>query len=84
MEIMRSQRKSAADEVPILSLYRSAPQVEVILDDFERFAIDRLLGNFEFQGFWCVLGLGSLLDFVLILRLLDGIFVDIGKIERKR
>ncbi|XP_039124115.1 probable DNA primase large subunit [Dioscorea cayenensis subsp. rotundata] len=43
MEIMRSQRKSAADEVPILSLYRSAPQVEVILDDFERFAIDRLL-----------------------------------------
>ncbi|KAH7683196.1 DNA primase large subunit eukaryotic protein [Dioscorea alata] len=42
MEIVGS-RKPAADEAPILSLYRSAPQVEVILDDFERFAIDRLL-----------------------------------------
>ncbi|KAM0935920.1 putative DNA primase large subunit, eukaryotic/archaeal [Dioscorea sansibarensis] len=43
MEIMRSQRKPAAGAAPILSLYRSAPQVDVRLEDFERFAIDRLL-----------------------------------------
>ncbi|MQL80643.1 hypothetical protein Taro_013116 [Colocasia esculenta] len=45
MEIVRSQRKTApaaADAVPGLSLYRSAPSLEVRLEDFELYAIDRL------------------------------------------
>ncbi|KAJ0988832.1 hypothetical protein J5N97_007188 [Dioscorea zingiberensis] len=43
MEIVRSQRKPAADAASALSLYRSAPKFDVRLEDFERFAIDRLL-----------------------------------------
>ncbi|XP_057949616.1 probable DNA primase large subunit [Malania oleifera] len=43
MEIVRSQRKTpAADVVPTLPTYRSAPPLEVRLEDFELFAIDRL------------------------------------------
>ncbi|OVA09575.1 DNA primase large subunit [Macleaya cordata] len=43
MEIVRSQKKiSTSDVVPILPLYRSAPVLEVRLEDFELFAIDRL------------------------------------------
>ncbi|XP_059656634.1 probable DNA primase large subunit [Cornus florida] len=45
MEVVRSQRKSlsaAEDVVPTLPLYRSAPELEVRLEDFELFAIDRL------------------------------------------
>ncbi|XP_058103144.1 probable DNA primase large subunit isoform X2 [Magnolia sinica] len=44
MEIIRSQRKIAAepDVTPTLSLYRSAPSLEVRLEDFELFALDRL------------------------------------------
>ncbi|XP_043704604.1 probable DNA primase large subunit [Telopea speciosissima] len=43
MEIVRSQRKtSSVDAIPILPLYRSAPTIEVRLEDFELFAIDRL------------------------------------------
>ncbi|CAA7404687.1 unnamed protein product [Spirodela intermedia] len=45
MEIVRSNRKStaaAADSVPALSLYRSAPSLEVRLEEFELYAIDRL------------------------------------------
>ncbi|XP_068665301.1 probable DNA primase large subunit isoform X2 [Aristolochia californica] len=43
MEFIPSHRKIAAPEiVPTLSLYRSAPQLEVRLDDFELYAIDRL------------------------------------------
>ncbi|KAF8399988.1 hypothetical protein HHK36_015861 [Tetracentron sinense] len=43
MEIVRSQRKSSVTDVaPTLPLYRSAPALEVRLDDFELFAIDRL------------------------------------------
>ncbi|CAD5179592.1 unnamed protein product [Musa acuminata subsp. malaccensis] len=43
MEIVRSQRKPAdAAVVPALSLYRSAPALEVRLEDFELYAIDRL------------------------------------------
>lgn len=51
MEIVRSQRKAhgatataANDVVPTLPLYRSAPALEVRLEDFELFAIDRLRG----------------------------------------
>ncbi|XP_038989302.1 probable DNA primase large subunit [Phoenix dactylifera] len=42
MEIVRSQRKPVADGPPNLSLYRSAPPLEVRLEDFELYAIDRL------------------------------------------
>ncbi|CAL5418713.1 unnamed protein product [Camellia sinensis] len=44
MEIFRSQRRSPAsdDLVRTLPLYRSALQLEVRLEDFELFAIDRL------------------------------------------
>ncbi|XP_010250659.1 PREDICTED: probable DNA primase large subunit [Nelumbo nucifera] len=42
MEIVRSQSKITADAVPTLPLYRSAPALEVRLEDFELFAIDRL------------------------------------------
>ncbi|KAK1282135.1 putative DNA primase large subunit [Acorus calamus] len=44
MEIVRSQRKTSdsAAAAPTISLYRSAPNIEVRLDDFELFAIDRL------------------------------------------
>ncbi|CAL9187240.1 unnamed protein product [Musa hybrid cultivar] len=43
MEIVRSQRKPAdAAVAPALSLYRSAPALEVRLEDFELYAIDRL------------------------------------------
>ncbi|KAF5939953.1 hypothetical protein HYC85_021120 [Camellia sinensis] len=46
MEIVRSQRRSLAsdDLVRTLPLYRSALQLEVRLEDFELFAIDRLRG----------------------------------------
>ncbi|KAG9445938.1 hypothetical protein H6P81_012066 [Aristolochia fimbriata] len=43
MEVLRSQRKVVGPEtVPTLPLYRSAPQLEVRLEDFELYAIDRL------------------------------------------
>lgn len=45
MEIVRSQSKFAgAAVVPTIPLYRSAPHLEVRLEDFELFAIDRLRG----------------------------------------
>ncbi|RWR80005.1 putative DNA primase large subunit [Cinnamomum micranthum f. kanehirae] len=43
MQIFQSNTKIVtADTIPSLSLYRSAPALEVRLDDFELFAIDRL------------------------------------------
>lgn len=46
MQTIRSARKSTAnDVVAALPLYRSAPALEVRLEDFELFAIDRLSGN---------------------------------------
>ncbi|GLT86719.1 hypothetical protein SLE2022_048400 [Rubroshorea leprosula] len=44
MEVYRSDRKSIADDVVVstLPLYRSAPSLEVRLEDFELFAMDRL------------------------------------------
>ncbi|XP_009603260.1 putative DNA primase large subunit isoform X1 [Nicotiana tabacum] len=44
MEVVRSQRKSSVpnDAVSTLPLYRSAPPLEVRLEDFEFYAIDRL------------------------------------------
>ncbi|KAA8533335.1 hypothetical protein F0562_033132 [Nyssa sinensis] len=44
MEIVRSQRNSLSvvEVVPTLPLYRSAPLLEVRLEDFELYAIDRL------------------------------------------
>ncbi|KMT07427.1 hypothetical protein BVRB_6g150500 [Beta vulgaris subsp. vulgaris] len=45
MEILRSQKKSSSDDIAVVStlpLYRSPPQLEVRLEDFELFAIDRL------------------------------------------
>ncbi|XP_021723070.1 probable DNA primase large subunit [Chenopodium quinoa] len=45
MEIMRSQKKSSSDDVAVVStipLYRTPPVLEVRLEDFELFAIDRL------------------------------------------
>ncbi|RVW73588.1 putative DNA primase large subunit [Vitis vinifera] len=44
MEIIRSQRRSSKvdDVVSTLPLYRSAPPLQVRLEDFELFAIDRL------------------------------------------
>ncbi|KNA15433.1 hypothetical protein SOVF_098300 [Spinacia oleracea] len=45
MEIVRSQRKISAGDVAVIStfpLYRTPPVLEVRLDDFELFAIDRL------------------------------------------
>lgn len=45
MEIIRSQRKPVhIDVVPTLPLYRSAPPLEVRLEDFELYAMDRLRG----------------------------------------
>ncbi|KAJ0487931.1 putative DNA primase large subunit, eukaryotic/archaeal [Helianthus annuus] len=48
MEVMRSQKKASSaltssNGVSTLTLYRSAPTLEVRLEDFERFAVDRLL-----------------------------------------
>ncbi|KAL3511460.1 hypothetical protein ACH5RR_030861 [Cinchona calisaya] len=44
MEAVRSQKKPAVadDVVPTLPLYRTAPALEVRLEDFELYAIDRL------------------------------------------
>ncbi|CAN6550978.1 unnamed protein product [Malus baccata var. baccata] len=43
MQAVRSQRKSFVKEVvPTLPLYRSAPALEVRLEEFELFALDRL------------------------------------------
>ncbi|KAL2900263.1 putative DNA primase large subunit, partial [Bienertia sinuspersici] len=45
MEIVTSQTKSSSNDVSVLStlpLYRHPPQLEVRLEDFELFAIDRL------------------------------------------
>ncbi|KAB2620484.1 DNA primase large subunit [Pyrus ussuriensis x Pyrus communis] len=43
MQVVRSQTKSfIKDVVPTLPLYRSAPAVEVRLEEFELFALDRL------------------------------------------
>lgn len=47
MEIARSQRtrtNTLNDGVATLPLYRYAPQLEVRLEDFEVFAMDRLRG----------------------------------------
>ena len=45
MEIIGSQRRPVhIDVVPILPLYRSAPPLEVRLEDFELYAMDRLRG----------------------------------------
>lgn len=47
MEIVRSQRtrtNTQSDGVSTLPLYRHAPQLEVRLEDFEVFAMDRLRG----------------------------------------
>lgn len=47
MEIVRSQRtrtNTPNDSVSTLPLYRYAPQLEVRLEDFEVFAMDRLRG----------------------------------------
>nr|KAJ0223764.1 hypothetical protein LSAT_V11C200073070 [Lactuca sativa] len=44
--LVRSQKKpssASADGVSTIPLYRSAPTLEVRLEDFERFAVDRLL-----------------------------------------
>ncbi|KAF8408441.1 hypothetical protein HHK36_007594 [Tetracentron sinense] len=42
-EIVRTQRKTPTTDVaPTLPLYRSAPALQVRLEDFELFAIDRL------------------------------------------
>ncbi|KAJ9554578.1 hypothetical protein OSB04_018623, partial [Centaurea solstitialis] len=48
MEVVRSQKKpssslSSSDVVSSIPLYRSPPTLEVRLEDFERFAVDRLL-----------------------------------------
>ncbi|RWV95741.1 hypothetical protein GW17_00041613 [Ensete ventricosum] len=52
MEIVRSQRKPAdAAVAPALSLYRSAPALEVRLEDFELYAIDRLRGTIKTPPF---------------------------------
>ncbi|KAK9048041.1 hypothetical protein SSX86_032996, partial [Deinandra increscens subsp. villosa] len=54
MEIVRSQKKTSSSSaataassngVSTLPLYRSAPTLEVRLEEFERFAVDRLLGH---------------------------------------
>ncbi|KAJ0861352.1 hypothetical protein HanPSC8_Chr12g0505711 [Helianthus annuus] len=50
MEVMRSQKKASSaltssNGGSTLNLYRSAPTLEVRLEDFERFAVDRLLVN---------------------------------------
>ncbi|XVF85308.1 hypothetical protein PTKIN_Ptkin17bG0107200 [Pterospermum kingtungense] len=44
MEVVRSNRKSSSKDVAVstLPLYRSAPSLEVRLEDFELFAMDRL------------------------------------------
>ncbi|XP_044488763.1 probable DNA primase large subunit [Mangifera indica] len=42
MEIVRQQRSHQNDAVSTLPLYRSAPSLEVRLEDFELFAMDRL------------------------------------------
>uniref|UniRef100_A0A803L1A8 DNA primase large subunit C-terminal domain-containing protein n=1 Tax=Chenopodium quinoa TaxID=63459 RepID=A0A803L1A8_CHEQI len=45
MEIMRPQKKTSTDDVAVVStipLYRTPPVLEVRLEDFELFAIDRL------------------------------------------
>ncbi|KAI0524604.1 hypothetical protein KFK09_003981 [Dendrobium nobile] len=42
MEILRSKKKPTAEAASNLSLYRCAPSLEVRLDDFELYAIDRL------------------------------------------
>lgn len=48
MEIVGSRRKSllssAGDAVPTIQLYRSAPELEVRLEDFELYAVHRLRG----------------------------------------
>lgn len=48
MEIVRSQRRNASDGsggAASLPLYKSAPSLEVRLEEFERCAVDRLRGN---------------------------------------
>lgn len=53
METVRTQRKPLSNEVvPILPLYRSAPALEVRLEDFELSAIDRLRGTQTFPNFF--------------------------------
>ncbi|KAL8519043.1 hypothetical protein ACS0TY_010114 [Phlomoides rotata] len=42
MEVFGSRRKSSVDAVPTIPLYRSAPELEVRLEDFELYAVSRL------------------------------------------
>jgi len=44
MEIVRSPRQVAAAGAGGLPIYKTAPQLEVRLEEFELFAIDRLRG----------------------------------------
>lgn len=46
MEIVRSERKPSVSNgvISTLPIYRSAPPLEVRLEDFELYAIDRLRG----------------------------------------
>ena len=47
MEIVQGQRKSSGGDAVVptsLQLYRAAPNLEVRLEDFELFAVDRLRG----------------------------------------
>lgn len=50
MEIIGSRRKSllspAGDAAPTIPIYRSAPELEVRLEDFELYAVHRLRGLF--------------------------------------
>lgn len=53
MEVFRSNRKSISNDVTVVStlpLYRSAPPLEVRLEDFELFAMDRLRGTVFFSA----------------------------------
>lgn len=54
MEPVRSQRKLIVnDVVSTLPLYRSAPALEVRLEEFELFALDRLRGNSYLLNNFC-------------------------------
>jgi len=69
MEVIRSQKRTVSNDVvstPTLPLYLTAPHMEVRLEEFELFAIDRLRGFNQIQtkisllscriflGFWKV------------------------------
>lgn len=53
MEIVRSQRRNGSDGsagAAALPLYKSAPSLEVRLEEFERCAIDRLRGKLSLHN----------------------------------